>query len=310
MTSLQDKSQEKSWHYQFPSCLIYRVAGMDAERYLHARFAANIKALAEGCFTFGAALTAQGKVEIYATILREQRVSLPSYLVVVEGGDSESVEKALRRFIVADRVSVEDISPSCTLFTSPTTLTSATASQYAVPLDEVIIWPHARTSAGGNDVLTFSDHAFSTVVDTMLPSHPITEDEYSFLRLEYGTPSFPLEVNDSALPFEVGIYHAVAFNKGCYIGQEVIEKMDAYGRVPRTAWVAELRGIVDVHKDDPVTVIEDNLIPSPIGKVLSAVNDGGARTLVAVLVKSSVAESSDIAVQGIPSIRRWRLQAK
>lgn len=52
-------------------------------------------------------------------------------------------------------------------------------------------------------------------------------------RIEKLIPSHPAEINDSVNPLEIGLGGAVHDNKGCYPGQEVLEKIRSYGKVPR-----------------------------------------------------------------------------
>jgi len=51
------------------------------------------------------------------------------------------------------------------------------------------------------------------------------------LRIEAGIPRFGAEIDETTLPAEVGLAHAVARSKGCYVGQEVVARMEAAGRV-------------------------------------------------------------------------------
>jgi folate-binding protein YgfZ len=58
-------------------------------------------------------------------------------------------------------------------------------------------------------------------------------------RIEAGIPRFGLDMDETNLPLECGIENrAVSYNKGCYIGQEVINRIHSVGRVTK-----ELRGL-------------------------------------------------------------------
>jgi len=56
---------------------------------------------------------------------------------------------------------------------------------------------------------------------------------YKSYRIENGIPKQPFEINDSINPHENGLISEVSFNKGCYIGQEVIARLDTYDKVQR-----------------------------------------------------------------------------
>jgi folate-binding protein YgfZ len=58
-------------------------------------------------------------------------------------------------------------------------------------------------------------------------------------RIEAGVPRFGADMDESNLPLECGIEaRAVSYNKGCYIGQEVINRIHSIGHVNK-----ELRGL-------------------------------------------------------------------
>ena len=53
------------------------------------------------------------------------------------------------------------------------------------------------------------------------------------LRIEQGIPAFPSELNESHNPLEANLKPHISFNKGCYIGQEVVARLNTYDRVQR-----------------------------------------------------------------------------
>jgi folate-binding protein YgfZ len=57
------------------------------------------------------------------------------------------------------------------------------------------------------------------------------ENTLEILRIEAGIPRFGAEIDDTVLPAEVRLGRAVAQSKGCYVGQEVVARMEAAGRV-------------------------------------------------------------------------------
>lgn len=72
------------------------------------------------------------------------------------------------------------------------------------------------------------------------PGVVVGEDALDIHRIECGLPRYPQEINDDVLPGETGqSERAVSFQKGCYLGQEVVERMRSRGVVAR-----KLRGLV------------------------------------------------------------------
>jgi folate-binding protein YgfZ len=56
---------------------------------------------------------------------------------------------------------------------------------------------------------------------------------YEGFRIASGIPASPGELNDGYNPFECDLRDSISFTKGCYIGQEVIARLDTYGKIKR-----------------------------------------------------------------------------
>ncbi|MBM2839681.1 MAG: aminomethyl transferase, glycine cleavage protein [Bacteroidetes bacterium] len=61
----------------------------------------------------------------------------------------------------------------------------------------------------------------------------IGEQAYECYRIVMGIPKEGTELIDSFNPYEVNLHHAISFTKGCYIGQEVIARLDTYQKIQR-----------------------------------------------------------------------------
>jgi len=61
----------------------------------------------------------------------------------------------------------------------------------------------------------------------------IGEDAYNSFRIEQGIPEAPYEINDEINPHEAGLMDTVSSTKGCYIGQEVIARLETYDKVQK-----------------------------------------------------------------------------
>jgi len=57
--------------------------------------------------------------------------------------------------------------------------------------------------------------------------------EVNRLRVEAGIPAFPNEINERHNPWEAGLFESVSLRKGCYIGQEVIARLNTYDKIRR-----------------------------------------------------------------------------
>ncbi len=64
--------------------------------------------------------------------------------------------------------------------------------------------------------------------------------EYENFRIAHGVPAYPNELSTQYNPLEVGLVDEISFTKGCYIGQEVIARLDTYKKVQTKFALLEL----------------------------------------------------------------------
>lgn len=81
----------------------------------------------------------------------------------------------------------------------------------------------------------------------MLDAGPLTdavEDGAAFeaYRISRGWPRYPNEIGEDYIPLEAGLRAAVSFTKGCYIGQEIIARMDSRGQMAKRLMRLRLNG--------------------------------------------------------------------
>ena len=62
---------------------------------------------------------------------------------------------------------------------------------------------------------------------------PMGQDAVEVLKVERGEPWYGRELGEAYNPLEAGLWGSISFTKGCYIGQEVIARLDTYQKVQR-----------------------------------------------------------------------------
>lgn len=67
----------------------------------------------------------------------------------------------------------------------------------------------------------------------------IDDELYETLRIENGIPKYNVDMNEETVVPEVGLDELISYNKGCYIGQEVIARIHFRGKVAK-----ELKGLI------------------------------------------------------------------
>lgn len=89
-------------------------------------------------------------------------------------------------------------------------------------------------------------------INSVFDLHVVGDDAFDAFRIENGIPAFPNEINDESNPHEVNLLHEVCFKKGCYIGQEVIARLDTYDKVQKK--------LVNVTLNDSISSIDTLII--------------------------------------------------
>ncbi len=64
-------------------------------------------------------------------------------------------------------------------------------------------------------------------------AEPAAANTYEILRIEAGLPKIDSEILEDSIPLEVGLWDEVSFEKGCYVGQEIIARMESRGRLAK-----------------------------------------------------------------------------
>jgi folate-binding protein YgfZ len=86
----------------------------------------------------------------------------------------------------------------------------------------------------------------------------IGDEAFETLRIEQGTPRYGVDMDETNVVLETGIDEAVNFNKGCYIGQEIIARIHFRGHVAK-----KLAGLVfedenaEINHGDEIKTLDD-----------------------------------------------------
>lgn len=83
-------------------------------------------------------------------------------------------------------------------------------------------------------------------------------DAYSRYRVEQGIPAAPNEINDLFNPYDIGLIEDVSFTKGCYIGQEVIARIDTYDKAQRQLLGFALNETINLNGEPASLKIDEN----------------------------------------------------
>lgn len=90
----------------------------------------------------------------------------------------------------------------------------------------------------------------------------LSDRAWEMLRILQGRPAPDAELTDDYNPLEVGLWQTISFNKGCYIGQETIARLNTYKGVKQYLWGIHLHGAAE-----PGTII--TIGEEKVGKLTS-----------------------------------------
>ena len=234
-----------------------RVTGEDRVRWLNGMATNAIQALApgEGCYNFF--LSAQGRIQADATAWMQA----DSILLETAQDRVPPMIAMLDRFIIMDDVELQPLENMAgLLLAGPAAENTLTSLGFAVDELAPMRLAHTEFNRAQVDIL----HAYSPLVPrfelwadpatisklTEALAHvevpPVSAEALEALRLLEGTPRLGTDIRERELPQETAqpgeTARALHFSKGCYLGQEIIERIHSRGNLHRTLSGFTLRG--------------------------------------------------------------------
>jgi aminomethyltransferase len=217
-----------------------RVTGEDNARLLHAMSTNDVKNLTEGAGLYAFFLTDKGRIVTDSYIYRRPA----GFLLDTEPETAAILREHLDRYIIADDANLEDETATLAAIAleGPKSFDTATALGLPVPAEAfgTAAWQNgfvARVSVTGAPGLRiFLPVAEKAAFVDRLKAAAIVEAapaDVRVVRLEHGTPRFGEDISSRYLTQETQMAHAVHANKGCYLGQEIVERVRAQGQVHR-----------------------------------------------------------------------------
>lgn len=198
--------------------------------------------------------TEKGRIVDLCTVYAQQG----SLLLLTSPSNSEKVGKWIEKFIISEDVKVEDVTHYFPMLfvggvEAANFLTHLAHSSYKQFLDVSKMPRHnfIRTFLGTHEVLLSRTNlamgngyiilvnpddigkVWTSFVENSksFGAAPAGLETFEILRIENGTPFYPYELNEEHNPLEVNLLDAVSDNKGCYVGQEVIARLQTYDKV-------------------------------------------------------------------------------
>ena len=230
-----------------------RASGKDRVRWLNGMITQAVKSMTPGQTGYTLILNAQGRIQGDGDVS-----AYDDYLLLeTDRSQSERLLTHLRRYIIMDDVKLEELESSTTAIgiagprakdilkklggTVPETGTFRPGQQLA-GIDVTLL------SAYGPVVPRFEVHVSANQVLNLWSAleaagaAPCGIAAIEDLRVLEGLPQYDLDFSDKHLPQETNLERALSFTKGCYIGQEIVERIRTRATVHRSLRQFQLNG--------------------------------------------------------------------
>jgi tRNA-modifying protein YgfZ len=215
----QRSETERAFFLDLSACAKLRVTGADRFRFLNGQITNDLRKASETVAVEACVLNAKGKLNahIFIAALGE------SFLIDAEPELRETLRARLERYVIADDVQIEDVTDEFSLFHVMT--------EQSPKADYGRIVSARRFAGQGWDL--WSDSVRHDAVRHELAS------AYGFLdsaaadvmRIEQGLPRWGRELTEEIILIEANLeQRTVDYQKGCYIGQEVISRIKMSGQ--------------------------------------------------------------------------------
>jgi folate-binding protein YgfZ len=255
------------------------LTGGDRVRWLNGMVTNNVRDLTAGHGVYAFLLNPQGHIlgDLYAYNRGE------SLLVDTDQSQVEKILAVFDKYIIMDDVEVTDISDKLTAIgiAGPSAGECLRAAGFALPVLEglqfvELTWQQMSvTLARGDNPLVDSFELWLTPENhgslyqslVKAGARPAGTAAVELLRIAAGIPRYRVDIRERDLPQETEQERALNFVKGCYVGQEIVERIRSRGQVRRKFTGFEIRGS----------------LPEPGGKIQLDGKDAGEITSAASL---------------------------
>jgi folate-binding protein YgfZ len=269
---------------------LLQLTGPDRLSYLQGLVSNDVRSLKPGDGQYATFLTQQGKVLGDVRILCSEN---SFYLDLWEFIKDKIVEH-LNRYLVADEVEIADRSEGYGILSIQGPQSEALLRNLVGPA-QLPTGPMQHTIVevdGAKSCAVRSSHTGEAGFDLIVPKPNLRilaqrwteigkqfsavwvgEEAQNILRVEAGIPRYGVDFTEDNLLLEVGLDQAVSFTKGCYLGQEVVERIRSRGHVNKKLVGLSFEGKepaspgdVIVSADQPVGTITNSVRSRVLGK--------------------------------------------
>lgn len=197
------------------------VHGPDATKFLQSLASQDLDAVVDGGSAQSLLLTPQGKLDV---VFRATRVG-DDWWLDTDAAYGPRLAESLNRFKIRVKADIDDR-------TSSTGMLSVLGAVPATDGEQVRVLPTTWAGVDGADVIGPMADVRATL-DGLDPTiERWTADRFEAFRIECGVPQLGIDIDEKTIPQEAFLERdAVSFTKGCFLGQELVTRIDTRGHV-------------------------------------------------------------------------------
>lgn len=236
--------QEINFSFFETKCGLIEVSGAEAVQFLNGLITNDVKTLETDRWMLAAFPNAQGRLLAVVRVLRLDE----KFLFVTDEQTRGKVFQNLFRFTFAGDFKVRDLTEefSC-FFVSESEFSNF---GYKIPINNEISGAKFNNDEEGYLIKSFRVAGFEIIVPKTagedftadlknVGAIELDDQTREVLRIESGIPKFGVDMDETTIVPELGIAELISYNKGCYIGQEIIARIHFRGHVAK-----QLTGII------------------------------------------------------------------
>ena len=232
----------------------YQLTGDDRAKFLHRIISNDVEGLSAGQGTYAMLLTHRGK------IIADLNVYVLEDAITIDTAPetAENLFSELDKYIIADDVELSDLTAETGAIAvhgpkSPELVQSVLDVRDVAALQErhncvreaderfkhPIVCVRTNITGEAGYMLYTAAEVLASLWEALMTegsqfnAQPVGWNALESLRIEAGIPRYGTELTDAVIPLEAELEHAIDFEKGCYIGQEIVARMKYRGHPNR-----------------------------------------------------------------------------
>jgi folate-binding protein YgfZ len=223
-----------------------KMNGKDRTRWANGMVTNNIRDLAPGRGVYNFILNPQGRNQGDLVVYNRGEY----LLATTDRAQAEAITTLLKRYIIMDKVEIEDISDALVSVGVAGPKAAETLSQIGSDAQQLepgevmdATWGDIKMAVTRNTHPQWDGYEIWLAPESLeqiwqalvgAGAIPAGSDALEMYRIARGVPRFGMDLRERDLPQETTQEHALSFTKGCYIGQEIVERIRSRGNVHRT----------------------------------------------------------------------------